>query len=57
MKFFCELYALVKFSIFVFTRLPKKGPIHVVVDKPIAVSKIDEPTQDQINHVHEIYVN
>ena len=55
-QFIVELYALLRFSAFVLSRLPKKKPVNVVVGKPISVSQVDEPTQEQIDELHQTYV-
>lgn len=39
-----------------FGYLPYRKPIDTVVGAPIVVEKIENPTQEQIDELHEIYV-
>ena len=40
-----------------FTTLPKMRPLNTVVGKPIPVSQVDEPTQEQIDQLHSTYIH
>lgn len=39
-----------------FGLLPYRKPIHTVIGHPIPVKKVDNPTQDQIDELHELYI-
>jgi 1-acyl-sn-glycerol-3-phosphate acyltransferase len=36
--------------------LPHRRPIHTVIGKPIEVTKIEEPSTEQIDRLHAIYI-
>jgi len=42
---------------YTFGMLPYRKPIHTVVGAPIHVERVEHPTQDQINALHETYKN
>lgn len=39
-----------------FGLLPYRKPIHTVIGSPIPVKKVDKPTDQQINELHEFYI-
>ena len=39
-----------------FGLLPYRKPINVVVGTPIAVTRVESPTRDQVNLVHAEYI-
>ena len=41
---------------FSFGLVPYRKPIHVVVGTPIKVKKIENPTREEIESMHETYV-
>jgi len=45
------------FAFLIFTTLPKRIPLTTVVGKPIQVTRIENPTQEQIDQLHKVYVN
>ncbi|XP_054719010.1 2-acylglycerol O-acyltransferase 2-A-like [Uloborus diversus] len=40
-----------------FGYLPFRKPIHVIIGKPIDVKKTPEPTSDEIDELHQLYIN
>jgi hypothetical protein len=42
---------------YTFGFLPFRSPINVVVGKPIPVQKVESPTQEQIDELHNKYIN
>ena len=40
---------------YTFGPLPYRNPIHVVVGEPIPVEKVEEPSQEQIDQLHDKY--
>eukprot|EP00794_Sanderia_malayensis_P011362 gene11362-12547_t len=42
---------------YTFGMLPFRRPVHVVVGKPIAVKKIKDPTNEEIEELHEKYID
>ena len=45
------------FVLLLITKLPKRRPLNTVVGKPIPVSQVDEPTQEQIDQLHSTYIH
>ena len=45
------------YAFYLFTTLPKRRPLNTVVGKPIPVSQVDEPTQEQIDQLHSTYIH
>ena len=43
-------------TLFRFGLLPYRKPINVVVGTPIPVTKVENPTRDQVNQVHAVYI-
>jgi hypothetical protein len=39
-----------------FGLMPYRKPIHTVIGHPIPVQKVQDPTDDQINELHELYI-
>ena len=56
-QFFGAVSSNLHFAFLIFTTLPKRRPLTTVVGKPIHVSKVKEPTQKQIDELHELYIN
>jgi hypothetical protein len=56
-QFFKEFVTNIIYDIHLFTTLPKQRPLTTVVGKPIPVCKVKEPTQKQIDELHELYIN
>ena len=58
LQFLGAILANLHFAFIIFTTLPKRRALTTVVGKPISVSKIDgEPSQEQIDKLHEIYIS
>ena len=51
-----ELIAQIKYSLRIFTTLPKRVPLTTVVGAPIRVTQIREPTKEQIDELHAEYI-
>ena len=57
-RLFTEFLANLLYAFHLFTTLPKRRALTTVVGKPISVSKVDgEPSQEQIDKLHEVYIN
>ena len=57
-RFCTEFLANLLYACHLFTTLPKRRALTTVVGKPISVRKIDgEPSQEQIDKLHEVYIN
>ena len=50
------LFIIISKTCFRFGLLPYRKPINVVVGKPIKVKKIENPTREEIENMHETYV-
>jgi hypothetical protein len=51
-----ELIAQIKYSVRIFTTLPKRVPLTTVVGAPIRVTQIREPSKEQIDKLHSEYI-
>ena len=47
---------MILFYFFRFGLVPYRKPIHVVVGTPIQVTRIENPTREEIESMHETYV-
>jgi len=57
-QFLSAILANLHFAFIIFTTLPKRRALTTVVGKPIRVSRVDgEPSQEQIDELHEVYIN
>ena len=56
-QFFNEFLANLIYAIHLFTTLPKQRPLTTVVGKPIPVTRIENPTQEQIDQLHKLYIS
>ena len=52
-----EIVNALIYSFHMLTTLPKRRPLNTVVGKPIPVSQVDEPTQEQIDQLHSTYIH
>ena len=56
-RIFYETYMNIMFGVKTIIVVWKRTPLNTVVGKPIEVkNKIENPTEDEVKHLHEIYV-
>ena len=57
-RIFREGFLCLKYNVIMLFETPNKTPIYTVVGKPIHVTgKVENPSEEQIKNLHELYIN